>query len=161
MKRFGFVLLVLMLSFLIVNVVSAGPVKIFAKRIFPDAAEVKEIEDVKGAYTCIDSSGTKLGTVYDTGAFATDVKGYAGKVPLLIGVNSDEKVVDVILMKNMETPMFLKRVLKSGLLSKWNNIDIHKVKDIDVDAVSGATFTSKAIIESIRLTAESVSADKQ
>ena len=81
--------------------------------------------------------------VINTTSLGTDITGYAGKVPLEISVK-DGKVVNVKALDNAETPDFFE--LASDLLTKWNGKTIEEAMQTKVDAVSGATFSSKAII---------------
>ena len=95
---------------------------------------------------------TKKGGVYtiDTSTLSQDVKGYNGATPLVITVK-DNKVVKVEALENSETPGFFKRMTDSGLLEKWNGMTVEDALASDVDAVAGATFSSNAVIENVRL----------
>lgn len=81
--------------------------------------------------------------VINTSSLASDISGYAGKVPLEIIVK-DDKVQGVKALPNDETDDFFNEASK--LLSKWNGKTIDDALNMKVDAVSGATFSSKAII---------------
>ncbi len=81
--------------------------------------------------------------VINTTNLAADISGYAGKVPLEITIKAG-KVVAAKALDNAETPDFFN--MASGLLTQWNGKTIDKAEKMKVDAVSGATFSSKAII---------------
>ncbi len=85
--------------------------------------------------------------VVNTTVLAPDIQGYAGKVPLEITVK-DGKVASVKALDNDETPDFFEQA--SALLSKWNGKTIDEALAMKVDAVSGATFSSKAIIGNVQ-----------
>ena len=85
--------------------------------------------------------------VINTSALASDIQGYAGKVPLEISVK-DGKVVNIKALDNAETPDFFEQA--SALLSKWNGKTVDEALATKVDAVSGATFSSKAIIGNVQ-----------
>lgn len=85
--------------------------------------------------------------VVNTTYLAKDVIGYAGPVPLEISVK-DGKVSGVKALKNSETPAFFSEA--SQLLDKWNGKTLEEASRLQVDAVSGATYTSKAIISNVR-----------
>ncbi len=87
-------------------------------------------------------------TVINTSALASDIQGYAGKVPLEITLK-DGKVTGIKALDNAETPDFFGQA--SALLSKWNGKTIDEALATQVDAVSGATFSSKAIIGNVQL----------
>jgi len=81
--------------------------------------------------------------VINTSALASDISGYAGKVPLEITVK-DGKVMAVKALDNAETKDFFDQA--SALLTRWNGKTIEEAENMKVDAVSGATFSSRAII---------------
>ncbi len=88
-------------------------------------------------------SGEDGTVVINTSALAHDIKGYAGKVPLEITLK-DGVVVSVKALDNAETKDFFDNA--SALLDKWNGKTIDEAAKMEVDAVSGATFSSNAII---------------
>lgn len=79
----------------------------------------------------------------NTTELGKDITGYGGTVPLEITLENG-KVKSVKALKNSETPDFFKEA--SALLSKWNGRTVEEAQKLKVDAVSGATFSSKAII---------------
>lgn len=81
--------------------------------------------------------------VISTKWLAKDITGYAGTVPLEISLK-DGKVTGVKALENNETPDFFEAV--SPLLSSWDGLSIADAQALKVDAVSGATFSSNAII---------------
>ncbi len=81
--------------------------------------------------------------VINTTSLGSDISGYAGKVPLEITLK-DGNVVAVKALDNAETPDFFE--MASDLLTLWNGKTIDEAEKMKVDAVSGATFSSKAII---------------
>ena len=78
-----------------------------------------------------------------TKALGADIQGYAGKVPLEITLK-DGKVQNVKALDNAETPDFFEQA--SALLARWNGKTLEEAQAMKVDAVSGATFSSNAII---------------
>ena len=84
--------------------------------------------------------------VINTTDLAKDVIGYSGTVPLEISVK-EGVVTQVQALENDETPMFFEKA--RPLLSKWNGLTVEEAQTLDVDAISGATFTSNAIIENM------------
>lgn len=86
--------------------------------------------------------------VVNTSQLAADVKGYAGQVPLEITIK-DGKVDGVKALPNSETPGFFKRAADS-LLNAWNGMPISDAASLGVDAVTGATYSSQAIITNVK-----------
>lgn len=104
--------------------------------------------------SCASSDGvmTKKNGVYtvNTTTLSKDVKGYNGPTPLLITIEKD-KVVKVEALENEETPGFFKRMTDGGMLNRWNGMTVDEALSGNVDAVSGATFSSNAVKENVRL----------
>lgn len=86
-------------------------------------------------------------TVVNTTKIAADVKGFKGPVPLEIHLK-DGKVQKVVALKNSETPSFFKKAAK--LLTAWNGKTVKEAGTMHVDAVTGATYSSNAIISNVR-----------
>ena len=49
----------------------------------------------------------------------------------------------------METPKYF-ALIKRDLLGKWNGLTVKKAAEQKVDVVTGATFTSEAVIENVK-----------
>lgn len=85
--------------------------------------------------------------VINTTTLAPDIMGYGGRVPLEVSVK-DGKVVRVEALPNSETPEFFSHA--ATLLKQWNGKTVDDALAQQVDAVSGATFSSRAIIANMR-----------
>lgn len=85
--------------------------------------------------------------VVNTTTLAKDVEGYNGTVPVKIYIKKN-KIEKIEVLKNQETPKYLAMVKKS-LLNAWDGLTIKAAKAKKVDAVTGATFTSEALIENV------------
>lgn len=96
-------------------------------------------------------------TVVNTTKIAADVKGFKGPVPLEIHLK-DGKVQKVVALKNSETPSFFQKAAK--LLTAWNGKTVKEASTMHVDAVTGATFSSNAIINNVRKGLNSVQKSK-
>ena len=78
-----------------------------------------------------------------------DAQGYAGKVPLQISV-TDGRIDSIHALPNQETPGFFRRLDKAGLTTAWNGLTLEQASQLQVDAVSGATYSSNAYIANVR-----------
>ena len=98
-----------------------------------------------------DNIMTKENGVYviDTTELGKDVEGYNGPTPLKIYINNN-KVEKIEALKSFETPKYYVKV-KKELLEKWNGLKIKDAKALKVDAVTGATFSSEAVIKNVQL----------
>ena len=86
--------------------------------------------------------------IVNTTTLAQDVEGYNGPTPLEIHIKKN-KIVKVVLLKSMETSKYNARI-KKDMLPKYENQKLTKNKGVEVDGVTGATFTSDAVKENVR-----------
>ena len=85
--------------------------------------------------------------VLNTSFLAKDVKGFAGAVPLEIYLKKG-KVQQVKALHNSETPEFMQEARE--LLGRWNGKTTEQALAMKVDGVTGATYTSNAIIGNMK-----------
>lgn len=90
--------------------------------------------------------------VINTTTLAQDVEGYAGPTPVEVYIKKD-KVVKVVMLKTMDGPKYQARV-KKEMLPQYEGVSVKKGTVPDVDAVTGATFTSNAVQENVRRAVE-------
>ena len=86
--------------------------------------------------------------VVNTTELGKKVIGYDGPVPMEISIK-DGKITDVKALENTETPDFFEEA--RVIVAEWKGKTIEEGLQLQVDAVTGATFSSKAIIENVRL----------
>ena len=92
---------------------------------------------------------TQDGTyIVNTTTLAKDVEGYAGATPLEVHIKKNV-IVKVVPLKNQDGPKYNAKV-KKEMLTKYEGMNVKSGTVQDVDAVTGATFTSKAMQENIR-----------
>jgi electron transport complex protein RnfG len=87
--------------------------------------------------------------IVDTTTLGKNIEGYNGPTPLKIYIKKN-KVVKIEALKNHETPKYFAQV-KKALLEKWNGLKVKDAKALKVDAVTGATYSSEAVIENVKL----------
>lgn len=86
--------------------------------------------------------------IVNTTTLAQDVEGYNGPTPVEVYIRKN-KIVKVVPLKSQEGPKYVAKV-KKDMLPKYEQMNVKKGTVQDVDAVTGATFTSKAVQENIR-----------
>jgi electron transport complex protein RnfG len=86
--------------------------------------------------------------VVNTTTLAHDVEGYNGPTPVEVYIKKN-KIVKVVPLKSQEGPKYVAKV-KKDMLPKYEQMNVKKGVVPEVDAVTGATFTSKAVQENIR-----------
>ena len=114
---------------------------------FADAAKVQTVDTAY--YEVKDAKGNKLGTILFSSPYSDGVKGFNGPTPLLIALDADGRIKNVVLLENQETPNFAQRVVNGGLYEAWNGLTVDEALGKDVDAISGATYTSNGVKKSL------------
>lgn len=107
--------------------------------------EKPEVQQGPPAVTT-DSEGNR---VINSTSIAADILGYGGPTPLQITLK-ENKISHIELLPNDETPGFISRVLKKGVISQWIGMPLDEVAEKKVEAVSGATLSSDAINQTVR-----------
>ena len=145
-----------LLAFIAIAVAMLVPFKTFAQQTavpqsvaetYPSAATVDDL----GAWTAVkDNAGAILGYYAYSKPASDSIQGFNGETPLLVVFDKEKKVQKVVLLDNNETPGFVNRVVEGGLFDAWNGLTIDQALETEVDAVSGATFTSNGVKESLK-----------
>ena len=115
---------------------------------FPKATYVELTETA--TYAVKDKAGKVIGTVLLSSPYSDNINGFNGPTPLQIALDNDGKIIEVRILDNDETPGFLNRVIKAGFMDSWNGLTAKEALDKEVDAVSGATYSSNGIQKSLK-----------
>lgn len=87
--------------------------------------------------------------VVNTTKLGKDVEGYNSTTPLKIYIKKN-KVEKVEFLKSQETPKYYAKV-KKAFQDAWNGLKVKDAQKKQVDAVTGATFSSEAVIKNVQL----------
>ena len=87
--------------------------------------------------------------VINTTELGKDVEGYQGPTPLKVYIKNN-KVEKIEFLKSTETPKYYDRV-KKFLQTKWDGLKVKEAREKEVDVVTGATYSSEAVIQNVRL----------
>lgn len=87
--------------------------------------------------------------VINTTALGRDISGYGGPVPVQIYVTGG-RIDSIHSLPNSESPGFFGNLASSGLTRAWNGKSLDEAAVMQVDAVSGATYSSTAYIANVR-----------
>lgn len=107
----------------------------------------QELKEIKNGIWATDNNEIIISST----PFASDVVGFAGATPLFIALRNDT-IIGICDQANNETPSFWSSVVEHGNLKAWNNLSIQEAINTKADALSGATFSSNAINETVALT---------
>jgi Na+-translocating ferredoxin:NAD+ oxidoreductase subunit G len=102
----------------------------------------------------VDDSGNTVGW-----AVAADTMGYADKIKLLVGITVDaSKISGIAILDSKETPGLGEEMRKDGFRNQFKDKPADKAlevvktgatKDTDIDSLTGATITTKAVTNAI------------
>ena len=127
--------------------VNADGIEMAVVHAFPT---VKSVDKTKKMSPVYDSQKKLLGYVVYSKPASDGIKGYAGETPVVIAFSTKKVITGVYLLPCQETPGFAHRVEEAGFYKNWNGLTVKKALKKEVDAVSGATFTSTAVAKSVR-----------
>ena len=128
-----------------------------AKKNFPEADSLV-LEDVN-LYNVFDD-GNKIGTIVNTSPFSDEIYGYNSTTPLTIFLDENDRISEVEICENRETRGYLNKVINSGYLDLWDGLTPKEASTYNVDAVSGCTFTSIAVAQSLQIRMQDLSKEK-
>ena len=115
---------------------------------FPKAMYVELTETA--TYAVKNDKGKVIGTVLLSSPYSDNIKGFNGPTPLQIALDEKGRILEVRVLSNNETPSFLNKVVNAGFLNSWNGLTVKEALDKNVDAVSGTTYSSNGIQQSLK-----------
>lgn len=119
------------------------------KAVLPEATTFEAVESA--------TAGVQAAVKADAGwVIQASAKGFAGQVPVIVGLDADGAIVGVSFPKNSETAGYGAQLYEEGnenaaalaasLVGKSGEVAIG-----DVDAMAGATISSKAVVEAVNI----------
>lgn len=125
--------------------------------VFADAVSFGEAKEVDGAsvVTALDENGEIIGHVVVNVA-----KGYGGDISVMTGVDSDGKVTGVNILSHSETAGLGAKAAEQSFRDRFiglvNGITVSKDKagENSIDALTGATITSRAVVNAVNAAIE-------
>lgn len=88
-------------------------------------------------------------TVINTTEIGKKFIGYGGPTPVAITIEGD-RITKVKALENQESPEFFGAVRNSPLLDSYDGLTLEEASEKRLDAVSGATYTSTALINNMK-----------
>jgi electron transport complex protein RnfG len=74
-------------------------------------------------------------------------KGFHGQIGVMVGVSKEGKILDIGITSLSETPGIGSRVTAPSYTDQYKGLAA--TKDIQVDAISGATYSSKGVVAAV------------
>lgn len=118
----------------------------YAGEFFPAA---EDFTGKNGLFRVECAGGDLLGYVVTGPPADARITGYAGEVPFLAALSSGMEIKGVVLLPSEETPGYAARV-EERLGDAWTGLSPDEAMMKRVDAVTGATQTSEALIAGVR-----------
>jgi spermidine synthase/Na+-translocating ferredoxin:NAD+ oxidoreductase RnfG subunit len=91
-----------------------------------------------------------VGYLFSSADFAPEIRGFGGKLNLVLHVDTSGKLIDFLLVRSNETPSYLD-LLRGWLASLKGKALFNPEPFADVQAVTGATISSQAILDALRV----------
>lgn len=92
---------------------------------------------------------TARGEVVNTTRLGSSILGYGGTVPLEIYVTAG-RIDSVKSLPNNETRDVFQRLYDEGLMSAWNGRTLEEAATLEVDGITGATYSSEAVKANVK-----------
>lgn len=125
------------------------------KNVLPEAELCKPLggDTFEGVVQNDDRTETVVGW-----ASISEAPGYAGPIRVMVGINPAGDVLGIFVISHTETPNYFDKVENAGLLQDYAGLQADSPFRLgeDVEAVSRATITSRAISEAVREASYSV-----
>lgn len=121
--------------------------------LIPDAGSFTELEcDIDGV-TAVMKADNGSGYV-----ITAQAQGYGGEVPAAVAFSTDGTITAVQMMDNEETPGLGQKVKEEDFYGQFAGWSAQAFTIDDIDAISGATISSKAAVSAINLAIEAYQA---
>jgi len=125
------------------------------KSAIPGSASFEHMLAPLDYYVMKDASGKDIGVAFVTSSIPPEVGGYGGEIDALVGMDPIGKITAVQIIGHSESPGMMERIKNSGFFKKF--LGKGAEQDFgDIEAVTGATISSQAIIEDISTSAKAI-----
>lgn len=136
--------------------------RLYLRAVFPDAYGFTEKVGKIPLYQAftLDRQGSPeaIGAVFRSTEVAEVPRGYAGPVPVMIGLSREGTITGVRLLEHNETPSYVTGIEKQDFLRQFVGRTVSDPVRLeeDIDGVTRATVTAAAVTDGVRLAARSV-----
>lgn len=161
--RYGFILAMIcvLAAGLLAGVNSLTKSRIIAQAQAEEEASLKEVIP-EGEYFEVVKSDSDIiyYKAYDKGkkivgvAFKASGKGYSSTIETMVGMKNDGTITAIKILSQNETPGLGAGVTKPSFTEQFNHKNIQDLSQ--VQAITGATISSKAVIDSVQEKAKGI-----
>ncbi|MBN1493572.1 MAG: FMN-binding protein [Candidatus Omnitrophica bacterium] len=122
----------------------------FIRETFPSAVVYEEPKTSDDWIVIYDPEQKIIGYATITSPYTDDILGHVGPISLLICIDTRERIESVKLLQHFETIGLMEILAENGFLDTWNGEAWDRAIEREVDAISGATVSTQAIIDSVK-----------
>jgi|GEM_PF-965072 len=127
--------------------------------VFPEAEFFRRAKTECPVYEALDAHQSLLGYAIDTSDLIDDVEGYGGPIELALGISPDGLILNSAVIRHHETPSY-----SGALISMLDRLKGHSIRNPlflgeNIDGVTGATITSRAVIDTINQSCQKIQSD--
>lgn len=120
------------------------------KEIFPEGVKFEQKEKNGVKYLDVyDKDGKEIGKIFEVKSM-----GYGGYIYLKVGIDSEMKIKDIKVIQHNETPGLGAKITQKSFLDQFKGKTKEKIASKseggEIDTITGATISSKAVINGIR-----------
>jgi len=118
------------------------------KYLFPKAVSFSE--DALKQIVVFDAQKKTIGYIISSRPYSDSLVGFAGPVHFIMGIDTQNKLVGIKLTEHNESPGYIDFISKEGFFLKLKDVPLTKIINEPIDAVSGASMTTNAIIKALK-----------
>lgn len=161
--RYGLILAMICVvaAGLLAGVNSLTKSRIIAQAQAEEEASLKEVIPEGEYFEAVKSDSDIIYyKAYDKGkkivgvAFKASGKGYSGTIETMVGMKNDGTITAIKILSQNETPGLGAGVTKPSFTEQFNHKNIQDLSQ--VQAITGATISSKAVIDSVQAKAKEI-----
>jgi NosR/NirI family transcriptional regulator, nitrous oxide reductase regulator len=123
-------------------------------KFFPEIAEdfsYFEFDSIADSYHLFNSKNKEVCYLIYSSPYCDSIDGFGGNIPFAIIFNPNDKIEKLYLFEHSETPSWIEGLETDKFFETWNGLSAKEALNLQVDAVSGATLSSVAVIESVKI----------
>jgi Na+-translocating ferredoxin:NAD+ oxidoreductase RnfG subunit len=123
------------------------------QELLPEATTLQTDHERRAGLTVFNASGQAIGYAVRTAPLSNELIGYAGPTDTLLVLDANDTVVGMRIRKSWDTPNHVADVVAEDYFMNsfngmtWEGVATLKLKESDIEGVSGATMTSMTVAE--------------